>query len=203
MRQIIVPMGWVSWLLGVVLLCCAWNAGRTGHWSLSVQMRTNLFCVSPCHGGIHVIRMRHPQEAPVRLDFSGIRWFPQSYLPIKLPVRWFTFRMTGPDFGEKNGYSIAANYGPGFGGFLWWTADCWGYRTHWGRLTIIGVPLWLLSSIWAIPPGMLCARAARCVCRARNGLCTKCAYDLRASPDRCPECGTAVPPQRGTKRGRG
>jgi hypothetical protein len=64
----------------------------------------------------------------------------------------------------------------------------------------------------AIPCSYFCASAslffllsARFVMRQRTtkhrqkaGLCPKCGYDLRASPDRCPECGTPANPATST-----
>ena len=54
------------------------------------------------------------------------------------------------------------------------------------------VPHWLLAgATLAVPLWCLChtIRARR---RPTAGLCHACGYDLRATPDRCPECG-AVP----------
>jgi hypothetical protein len=41
-------------------------------------------------------------------------------------------------------------------------------------------------------------RRRRTVARLRRGLCVHCGYDLRASPGRCPECGSAAPPRQAT-----
>jgi hypothetical protein len=53
------------------------------------------------------------------------------------------------------------------------------------------VPHWILAAALAIlPTGKLTTAILRRR-RKRAGLCLVCGYDLRASPDRCPECGTA------------
>jgi hypothetical protein len=36
--------------------------------------------------------------------------------------------------------------------------------------------------------------------RCREGLCTSCGYDLRASSEKCPECGKAIPLYRTSSR---
>ena len=58
------------------------------------------------------------------------------------------------------------------------------------------VPYWFVVVVLALPSCLWLARArARRVRarRARLGKCTRCGYDLRATPDRCPECGTTAP----------
>jgi hypothetical protein len=59
---------------------------------------------------------------------------------------------------------------------------------HWSRG--IAVPHWLVAFSAAILPAVHARRVWRPMRQRQRGHCVRCGYDLRASPDRCPECGT-------------
>jgi len=67
-----------------------------------------------------------------------------------------------------------------------------------GVLRIIRVRLWPIAIGFGILPTVYTARdlRSRVVMRRRSkhGLCPTCGYDLRATPERCPECGKVVTP---------
>jgi hypothetical protein len=51
------------------------------------------------------------------------------------------------------------------------------------------VPLWLPTVLLATPPALWWRARHRRRARRDASLCVACGYDLRATPDRCPECG--------------
>src|SRR4051794_8922348 len=65
-------------------------------------------------------------------------------------------------------------------------------------LRVAGAPMWMIALILGIAPalasGMWLRRNTRRARRLRRGQCIGCGYDLRATADRCPECGRAVEP---------
>lgn len=60
--------------------------------------------------------------------------------------------------------------------------------------TSVAIPYWLVLFVTALLPGRTLARLARDRYRRafRPGVCRSCGYDLRGTPERCPECGTAM-----------
>jgi hypothetical protein len=82
-------------------------------------------------------------------------------------------------------------------GFRWHPRSVrnWEYRERG-----VAVPAWFIAILAAgLPAGKL-STVVRRHRRRRSGLCHACGYDLRATPERCPECG-AVPPAQPARPG--
>lgn len=77
------------------------------------------------------------------------------------------------------------------GAAYWATA-----RTSWfERLGPVGWVYWIGGLLIAFTL-ITCIRAMRqyrALTRYKEGYCQSCGYDLRASEDRCPECGQSIP----------
>jgi len=68
-----------------------------------------------------------------------------------------------------------------------------GFETYWwwqGVPTGIGFPLWMPTLLFVSAFYVCYLPLYRSRRRKKLGLCMQCGYDLRASKDRCPECGT-------------
>jgi hypothetical protein len=57
------------------------------------------------------------------------------------------------------------------------------------EFTFVTLPYWFLALLTATPVVLKWRSLSRLRRRRRLGLCLRCGYDLRASPQRCPECG--------------
>jgi hypothetical protein len=53
-------------------------------------------------------------------------------------------------------------------------------------------PLWLPAVLFAVIPTVRGCRHLRRRLAYARGLCRRCGYDLRATPGRCPECGSVA-----------
>jgi hypothetical protein len=84
-------------------------------------------------------------------------------------------------------------------GYGWYSDKSYIGSNYQHTLNAIIFPYWLLTVASAIAPAWhwLGSRRRRAAKRLVQGLCPACGYDLRATPERCPECG-AVPKKAAT-----
>jgi len=65
----------------------------------------------------------------------------------------------------------------------------------------VWLPYWLIVAVTSIWPAIVLnaiRKSRRDSKRAASQLCTRCGYDLRATPLRCPECGKETEPKSST-----
>jgi hypothetical protein len=76
-----------------------------------------------------------------------------------------------------------------FAGFLWFAqpVKAPGFPTFSTHALVI--PYWFLTLLMLSPFSIAWRRHRRTKRLLRENICPDCGYDLRASPDRCPECG--------------
>jgi hypothetical protein len=69
------------------------------------------------------------------------------------------------------------------------------HRLYQGGVLVVTFPASPMAILFSLPPLMVLPRALRALRQGRRrgkDRCAGCGYDLRATPERCPECGRVV-----------
>ena len=190
-----VALSFLWWRSRTVLDILAWTTGRVhpavaagqlppnwNRWALPFSRAANTFSIHSGDGLLWFHRDTYlswdaPKGANVPYPFPelpSIRPVYQaiSYGPLKNPLSFQPFQSR--DARTEMYYPQGSN-------------EQWVFQRR-----SISVPHWAAVVAMLLPACLYTLGQFIRLRRTRVGLCQRCGYDLRASPERCPECGAAV-----------
>ncbi|HEX2971639.1 MAG TPA: hypothetical protein VHP11_04870 [Tepidisphaeraceae bacterium] len=175
----------VMWVRSCTLSDYLTHASVPDSWQLASQFRRDCWYNTGPSGGV-AIGMEFSSSYGIFHLFFGHTMAPPQTLPSGFPRGWTLYSTPTPptwkppsDYWRHLGFSIRHWHQDGSGGVL---------QRNW----FIGIPQGCIVLLSSLPPAVWILRYWRRQPK-QLGLCPACGYDLRASRDRCPECGTSIP----------
>jgi len=187
----------VLWIRSISTCDSAVYVTRTqNHYSISTGPHVLVLCrdrnLHLLSGGTYWMDEAPDFGAGLGLSLHSVEW--QHLIVVRLGIRAVRglggntiedFSTTPFTLGTANSWNPLAHQFMGFG------YDS--VQQNFMAEVRVAIPFWVLMLICGILPALQVSFALGRGRRRRLGLCLTCGYDLRASKDRCPECGTAIP----------
>ena len=181
-------------LLSLLLCFAAMALWVRGKWRTDV-----LILHTPFHETLLISIEGRLQLVRLTWDFTPAQWMLEQGWPAPAPAPGWHFDRDGASADDAYEWTgCAGGSAPDNGMWEWhafggyadghppqYNSESPPFASGWS----VHVPDWFLVLAFAIAPLARIAVAARYRERLREGRCPGCGYDLRASPDQCPECG--------------